>query len=250
MSTTTVSIAPAAAGVARSSLPDLQGPVRIAVDCMGGDHGPEVTLPACRAFLDQNPEASLILVGLPDVLARFSHPRARVVTASEVVAMDDPLEVALRNDLPEATTIHWHGILLPYQMDGVPMVSFAGIKPGETFTYRFKVRQSGTYWYHSHSGLQEQEGHYAPIIIDPAGPDPVAFDREHVVVLSDYSFTHPHRLFQKLKQEAGVFNYRKQTIAGLLAGKDQSFGERMAWSKEFKNWIMIALDTQIQTLKV
>jgi CopA family copper-resistance protein len=117
-------------------------------------------------------------------------------------------------------------------MDGVPGVSFPGIKAGQTFTYEFPVRQSGTYWYHSHSGLQEQEGHYAPIIIDPAGPDPVAFDREHVVVLSDYSFTHPHRLFQKLKQEAGVFNYRKQTIAGLLAGKDQSFGERMAWSKE------------------
>jgi CopA family copper-resistance protein len=131
----------------------------------------------------------------------------------------------------EDTSIHWHGLLVPFEMDGVPGVSFPGIRPGETFTYEFQVRQSGTYWYHSHSGLQEQEGHYGPIIIDPAGPDPVAYDREHVVVLSDFSFLHPHRIFQKLKQEGGVFNYQKQTIAGLLAGKDQTLQERMEWAK-------------------
>ncbi len=142
------------------------------------------------------------------------------------------VRLTVTNTLSEDTSIHWHGLLVPFEMDGVPGVSFPGIKAGETFTYEFTVKQSGTYWYHSHSGMQEQEGHYAPIIIDPAGADPVAFDREHVVVLSDYSFTHPHRLFQKLKQEAGVFNYQKQTIAGLLAGKDQTLGERMAWSKE------------------
>lgn len=136
------------------------------------------------------------------------------------------------NTLDEDTSIHWHGLLVPFEMDGVPGVSFPGIPAGKTFTYEFPVKQSGTYWYHSHSGLQEQEGHYAPIIIDPAGPDPVAYDREHVIVLSDYSFIHPHRLFQKLKQEAGVFNYQKQTIADLLAGKDQTFGERMTWAKE------------------
>jgi CopA family copper-resistance protein len=136
------------------------------------------------------------------------------------------------NMLQEDTSIHWHGLLVPFEMDGVPGVSFPGIRAGETFTYEFAVKQSGTYWYHSHSGLQEQLGHYAPIVIDPAGVDPVTFDREHVVVLSDHSRIHPHRLFQKLKQEAGVFNYQKQTIAGLLAGKDQSLAERMEWARE------------------
>jgi len=135
------------------------------------------------------------------------------------------------NTLKEDTSIHWHGLLVPFQMDGVPGVSFPGISPGEAFVYEFPVRQSGTYWYHSHSGLQEQEGHYAPIVIDPAGADPVAYDREHVLVLSDFSFLHPHRIFQKLKQQGGIFNYQKQTIAGLLAGKDQTLAERMEWAK-------------------
>ena len=70
--------------------------ITIAVDCMGGDHGPHVTLPACRQFLEQHPEASLILVGLVEPLAGFSHPRAKIVAATEVVTMDDPLEIALR----------------------------------------------------------------------------------------------------------------------------------------------------------
>ncbi len=134
------------------------------------------------------------------------------------------------NTLAEDTSIHWHGLLVPFQMDGVPGVSFPGIKPGETFVYEFPVIQSGTYWYHSHSGLQEPMGHYAPIVIDPPGDDPVAFDREHVVVLSDYSFTHPHVLFQRLKGQSGTFNFQKQTVAGLLAGKDQTLAERREWA--------------------
>jgi CopA family copper-resistance protein len=138
--------------------------------------------------------------------------------------------IAVTNTLDEDTSIHWHGLLLPFQMDGVPGVSFPGIKPGETFNYEFKVRQAGTYWYHSHSGLQEQLGHYGPIVIDPAGADPVRFDREHVVVLSDYSFMHPHEIFRKLKAQAGYFNRQKQTVAGLVAGEDQSFAERKEWS--------------------
>ena len=113
----------------------------------------------------------------------------------------------------EDTSIHWHGFLVPFQMDGVPGISFPGIRPGTSFTYEFPIRQSGTYWYHSHSGLQEQLGHYGPIVIDPAGPDPVAYDREHVIVLSDWTFMHPHMLFTRLKQEAGVFNRQKSTLA-------------------------------------
>ncbi len=131
----------------------------------------------------------------------------------------------------EDTSIHWHGLLVPFEMDGVPGVSFPGVRPGETFTYEFPIIQSGTYWYHSHSGLQEQEGHYGPIVIDPAGADPIAYDREHVLVLSDYSFLHPHRIFQKLKQQGGIFNYQKQTVAGLLAGRDQTLQERIEWSR-------------------
>lgn len=138
--------------------------------------------------------------------------------------------IAVRNDLHEDTSIHWHGVLVPFQMDGVPGLSFPGIRPGETFQYEFPVVQSGTYWYHSHSGLQEQEGHYGPIIIDPKGPDPVGFDREYVVVLSDFAFLHPHEIFRRLKQQPGAFNFQRQTVAGLLAGRDQSLEERQQWA--------------------
>jgi CopA family copper-resistance protein len=139
------------------------------------------------------------------------------------------VRLSVTNALDEDTSIHWHGLLLPFQFDGVPGVSFPGIRPGETFVYRFPVVQAGTYWYHSHSGLQEQMGHYGPIVIDPADPDPVACDREHVVVLSDFSALHPHLLMRRLKQQPGVFNTRKQTLAGLLAGRDQPLKDRIAW---------------------
>ena len=141
------------------------------------------------------------------------------------------VRIAVTNTLDEDTSIHWHGLLVPFEMDGVPGVSFPGIKPGETFVYDFPMIQSGTYWYHSHSGLQEAEGHYAPIVIEPAKPDPVAFDREHVIVLADHSEMHPHLIFKRLKQQGGVFNYQRQTIAGLLAGKDQTLAERLEWAK-------------------
>ena len=110
---------------------------------------------------------------------------------------------AVPYDLYEDSSTHWHGLLFPFQFDGVPWISFPGIKPRSTFVYEFPVIQAGTYWYHSHSGLQEQEGHYGQIIIDPAGPDPIAFEREHVLVLSDHSQLHPHLIFEKLKQPAG-----------------------------------------------
>jgi len=129
------------------------------------------------------------------------------------------VRIAVRNELDEDTSIHWHGLLVPFEMDGVPGISFPGIKARSTFVYDFPVKQSGTYWYHSHSGLQEQVGHYGPMIIDPAGSDPIAFDREHVVLLSDWSFLHPHMIFARMKQEGGFFNRNKLTIADRLAGK-------------------------------
>ncbi len=139
------------------------------------------------------------------------------------------VRLAVTNTLDEETSIHWHGLLVPFQMDGVPGISFPGIPARTTFTYEFPVIQSGTYWYHSHSGLQEQMGHYGPIVIDPAGADPVRSDREHVVVLSDHSPLHPHAIFRKLKLQGGYFNYQKQTLGGLLAGRDQPAGERRMW---------------------
>ncbi|MBB4798744.1 CopA family copper-resistance protein [Brevundimonas bullata] len=140
------------------------------------------------------------------------------------------VRLAVSNQLDEDTSIHWHGVLLPFQMDGVPGISFPGIKPRETFVYEFPVRQSGTFWYHSHSGLQEALGHYGPIVIDPAGVDPVAYDREHVLVLSDWSFMHPHEILAKLKKSPGYFNRHRTTLAGLISGADgMSLEERRMW---------------------
>ena len=141
------------------------------------------------------------------------------------------VRLSVKNDLAEDTSIHWHGMLVPFQFDGVPGVTFPGIRPGQTFVYEFPIIQSGTYWYHSHSGLQEQEGHYGPIVIDPAGDDPVQYDREHVVVLSDFSFMHPHMIFARLKQQGGVFNFQQETVGSLLAGKNQTLQERIEWAK-------------------
>lgn len=140
------------------------------------------------------------------------------------------VRISVTNTLDEETSIHWHGLLVPFQMDGVPGVSFPGIPPGGTFVYEFPVKQSGTYWYHSHSGLQEQEGHYGPIVIEPATERAPA-DRDHVIVLSDFSSLHPHTIFARLKQEAGFFNLQRQTVAGLLAGKDKTLAERLEWAK-------------------
>ena len=133
------------------------------------------------------------------------------------------------NDLDEDSSIHWHGLLVPPQHDGVPGVSFPGIKPRSSYLYEFPVRQNGTYWYHSQSGLQEQLGHYGPIVIDPAGADPVQSDREHVIVLSDHSQLSPEAIFRRMKVDPGHFNFQRQTLAGLLAGKDQRLKDRVDW---------------------
>ena len=137
----------------------------------------------------------------------------------------------VENALDEDSSIHWHGLILPFHMDGVPGISFPGIKPRTTFTYEFPILQAGTYWYHSHSGLQEQLGHYGPIVIDPKGEDPIRSDREHVIVLSDHSEMHPHIIFKKLKQQGGYFNFQKQTLLDQLRGEGQTAKERLDWGK-------------------
>lgn len=123
----------------------------------------------------------------------------------------DTVTLRVTNRMPVTTSIHWHGILLPFEMDGVPGISYPGIAPGKTFTYRFPVKQSGTYWYHSHSGFQEQTGMYGPIIIDPAGGPSIRADRDYVVQLSEWTDEDPMRIFQKLKIESHYYNFNRMT---------------------------------------
>jgi CopA family copper-resistance protein len=124
----------------------------------------------------------------------------------------DTVTLRVANTLDEDASIHWHGIILPANMDGVPGLSFHGIGPGETYVYRFQVKQSGTYWYHSHSGFQEQLGLYGPLVIDARGPEPFQYDREHVVMLTDWTDEDPKRVFGKLKKRSDYYNYRKRTV--------------------------------------
>lgn len=131
---------------------------------------------------------------------------------------DDAI-LRVQNRLDVDTSIHWHGLILPPPMDGVPGVSFRGIAPGETFTYQFPIRQSGTYWYHSHSGFQEQLGVFGALVIEPQEPEPHTWDVEHVILLSDWTFENPMRILARLKKSSGYYNFQKQTIAqdGLAA---------------------------------
>ncbi|WP_309661856.1 copper resistance system multicopper oxidase, partial [Sphingomonas sp.] len=142
-----------------------------------------------------------------------------------------PARLRVTNTLNVDSSIHWHGVLVPFAMDGVPGISFPGIAARSTFNYEFPVVQSGTYWYHSHSGYQEQDGLYGPIIIEPAGPDPVAFDREHVLVLADHSPMSGATIYKKLKQMGGgYFNMQRLTLSGLLSGRDLPASERRDWA--------------------
>ena len=128
----------------------------------------------------------------------------------------DTVTIKVTNLLPETSSIHWHGLLLPFEMDGVPGLSFDGIAPGETFTYCFPVKQSGTYWYHSHSGFQEQTGIYGSIIIDPREPDRHTVDRDEVILLSDWSDEDPHHVYATLKKLSHYYNFNERTVFDTL----------------------------------
>src|SRR5690606_34922029 len=152
------------------------------------------------------------------------------------------VQLRVRNDLPpgsihgNATSIHWHGIVLPANMDGVPGLSFDGINRGESYLYQFDVRQGGTYWYHSHSGFQEQGGMYGPLIIDPIEPEPFAYDRDYVVFLSDWTDLDPARLFNRLKQSSSYDNYYKRTVGDFIQdarrdGLRESLRDRGEWGR-------------------
>ena len=147
----------------------------------------------------------------------------------------DTVTIRVTNNLRERTSIHWHGFIVPADMDGVPGLSFDGIAPGATFTYRFKVNQSGTYWYHSHSRFQEQIGLYGPIVVERRGGERHAADREHTLLLSDWTDIDPERIYATLKRQSNYFNFGKRTAFDFIAdarakGFSATLAERRMWA--------------------
>ena len=149
---------------------------------------------------------------------------------------DVVLNVTNRMEDTKHSSIHWHGILLPFRMDGVPGVTFNGIQPGETYEYRYQVKQAGTYWYHSHSRFQEQTGAYGPLIIDPKDGEPFNFDRDYPVVLSDWSFTDPEIIFRNINLMGHYYNFQQRTVWDFFddvgdRGFADTVADRMAWGR-------------------
>ena len=182
-------------------------------------------------------------LGISETLMNFTgSPRQAVTVNGSVPAPTlrwregDTVTLRVTNTLREDTSIHWHGILLPANMDGVPGLSFNGIRPGETHTYRFRVRQGGTYWYHSHTGFQEQRGMYGALIVEPREPEPFSYDRDHVVMLSDWTDEDPDRVFAKLKKQAHYYNFNQRTFGDFVRDvRERGFGstvsDRLVWGE-------------------
>ncbi|MBU2980099.1 copper resistance system multicopper oxidase [Alteromonas sp. C1M14] len=175
-----------------------------------------------RTFqFSSKPHNTITLNGqMPGPLLRFTEGQTAVVDVTNHLKVD--------------TSVHWHGIILPANMDGVPGLSFAGIKPNATFRYTFDIKQNGTYWYHSHSGLQEQSGHIGPMVITPKDGD-IGADREHTILLSDWTFEDPEDIYRNLKVSEGYYNYQKRTLFDTLAevqahGLAQTWQSRSMWN--------------------
>jgi FtsP/CotA-like multicopper oxidase with cupredoxin domain len=134
----------------------------------------------------------------------------------------DLVTINVQNNMAVDSSIHWHGMILPSNMDGVPGLSFAGIKPGQSYKYQFQVSQSGTYWYHSHSGFQEQTGLYGAIVIQPKAPSAYSYDRDYVVMLSDWSDEDPNDIYANLKRIPHIYNTNECTLADLCSDAKQS----------------------------
>ncbi|SEK87890.1 copper-resistance protein, CopA family [Atopomonas hussainii] len=148
----------------------------------------------------------------------------------------DTVTLRVRNRLDEDTSIHWHGIILPANMDGVPGLSFHGIAPDGLYEYRFKVNQNGTYWYHSHSGAQEQLGVYGALVVDAKEPEPFAYDRDYVVLLSDWTDENPQRVLAKLKKQSDYYNFNKRTVGDFIndvseMGWAAAMADRKMWAE-------------------
>ena len=147
----------------------------------------------------------------------------------------DTVDVTVHNRLPVMSAIHWHGLILPSNMDGVPGLSFNGIPPGGSYRYRFTLKQSGTYWYHAHAGFQEQQGVYGAIVINPADREPFTADREHILVLSDWSDEEPQVIFATLKKNAHIYNRNRRTIGDIVSdikrqGVARTYRDREMWN--------------------
>ncbi|WP_411959248.1 copper resistance system multicopper oxidase [Pseudomonas sp. s4] len=148
----------------------------------------------------------------------------------------DTVTLRVRNRLQQDTSIHWHGIILPANMDGVPGLSFHGIAPDGMYEYKFKVQQNGTYWYHSHSGFQEQVGVYGALVIDAKEPEPFTYDRDYVVMLSDWTDEDPARVLSKLKKQSDYYNYHKRTVGDFVndvseMGWSAAVSDRKMWAE-------------------
>ncbi len=199
-----------------------RGAVALETEVVGRARVANLTIANTRLRLDGRSATATTINGtVPGPLLRFRE--------------GDEAVIRVQNELDEDTSIHWHGILLPPAMDGVPGVSFAGIAARSSFEYRFPLRQAGTYWYHSHSGLQEQRGHYGPLIIDPAEPSSYKYDREFVIVLSDWTFENPYRVLARLKKQPDAYNYQRRTLVDLFRdAREDGFGatlrDRMMWA--------------------
>jgi CopA family copper-resistance protein len=146
----------------------------------------------------------------------------------------EDVEIKVINQMDRPTSIHWHGLILPFMMDGVPGISFDGIAPGKSFTYRFTLKQSGTYWYHGHTDFQEQEGLYGPIVIDPLENRDPPSDRSYPIVLSDWTDENPRRIFAKLKAQSDYYNFDRITVSDFLEevrskGLIEAFSENLEW---------------------
>ncbi len=148
----------------------------------------------------------------------------------------DTVTLRVKNKLKDSTSIHWHGILLPANMDGVPGLSFHGIEPDGMYVYQFKVRQNGTYWYHSHSGFQEQSGVYGPLVIDAKEPEPFQYDRDYVVMLTDWTDEDAVGLMKTLKKQSDYYNYHKRTVGDFIhdvseKGWGSTVSDRKMWAE-------------------
>lgn len=177
-------------------------------------------------------EKSIYLVGKPQeaVVANDSFPAPTLHWRE-----GEHVELQVTNAMQQQTSIHWHGIVLPYKMDGVPGVSFDGIAPGQTFTYQFQVKQHGSYWYHGHSGMQEQQGLFGAIIIEPNHTQQKV-DRDYVVMLSDWPAADPHRTLARLKKQSDYYNFQKRTVADFFSDSEgsgfwETIADRLAWGQ-------------------
>ncbi|WP_183621935.1 multicopper oxidase domain-containing protein [Novosphingobium sediminicola] len=212
----------------------LQGSAALALSCVGFApvaHG--ATMPATPELAG---EEITLRIGQTTIQIDGRPARAVAINGSVPgptlrLRQGQKLRITVINELTEDTSLHWHGLELPFQMDGVPGVSFPGIPALGRFTYEFAITQHGTYWYHSHSGLQEMMGCYGSIVIEPAAADPAPPAHDHVMVLSDHSFVHPAGILRKLKVDPGHYARYPQTLAGLIAGRDQPLKTRLEFAQ-------------------